>query len=42
LHIWSRLCSCISPQKLFLLLSFTYSRTSRIKLGDADTFQTYL
>jgi hypothetical protein len=29
LHIWSRLCRCISPQKLFLLLSLTYSRTSR-------------
>jgi hypothetical protein len=23
------LCRCISPQKLFLLLSLTYSRTSR-------------
>jgi hypothetical protein len=29
LHSWSRLCRCISPQKLFLLLSLTYSRTSR-------------
>jgi hypothetical protein len=29
LHIWSRLCRCISPQKLFLLLSLTYSRMSR-------------
>jgi hypothetical protein len=29
LHSWSRLCRCMSPQKLFLLLSFTYSRTSR-------------
>jgi hypothetical protein len=29
LHIWSRFCRCMSPQKLFLLLSFTYSRTSR-------------
>ena len=29
LHIWSRLCRCMSPQKLFLLLSLTYSRTSR-------------
>jgi hypothetical protein len=29
LHIWSRLCRCISPQKLFLLLSLTYLRTSR-------------
>jgi hypothetical protein len=28
-HIWSRLCRCMSPQKLFLLLSLTYSRTSR-------------
>jgi hypothetical protein len=29
LHIWSRLCRCMSPQILFLLLSVTYSRTSR-------------
>jgi hypothetical protein len=29
LHIWSRLCRCMSPQKFFLLLSLTYSRTSR-------------
>jgi hypothetical protein len=29
LHIWSRLCRCISPQKLFIMLSLTYSRTSR-------------
>jgi hypothetical protein len=29
LHIWSRLCRCMSPKKLFLLLSLTYSRTSR-------------
>jgi hypothetical protein len=29
LHRWSRLCRCMSPQKLFLLLSLTYSRTSR-------------
>jgi hypothetical protein len=29
LHIWSRLCRCMTPQKLFLLLSLTYSRTSR-------------
>jgi hypothetical protein len=29
LHILSRLCRCMSPQKLFLLLSLTYSRTSR-------------
>jgi hypothetical protein len=29
LHIWSRLCRCMSPQKLFLLLLLTYSRTSR-------------
>jgi hypothetical protein len=29
LHIWSRLCWCMSPQKLFLLLPLTYSRTSR-------------
>jgi hypothetical protein len=28
LNIWS-LCRCMSPQKLFLLLSLTYSRTSR-------------
>jgi hypothetical protein len=28
LPIWSRLCRCMSPQKLFLLL-LTYSRTSR-------------
>ena len=38
LHIWSRLCRCMSPQKLFLLLSLTYSWTSRVKLGDADTY----
>jgi hypothetical protein len=29
LHRWSRLCRCMSPQKLFLLLSLTYSRTRR-------------
>jgi hypothetical protein len=29
LHRWSRLCRCMLPQKLFLLLSLTYSRTSR-------------
>jgi hypothetical protein len=29
LHIWSRLWWCMSPQKIFLLLSLTYSRTSR-------------
>jgi hypothetical protein len=29
LYMWSRLCRCMSPQKLFLLLSLTYSRTSR-------------
>jgi hypothetical protein len=29
LHMWSTLCRCMSPQKLFLLLSLTYSRTSR-------------
>jgi hypothetical protein len=29
LHILSRLCRCMSPQKLFLLLSLTYLRTSR-------------
>jgi hypothetical protein len=29
LHRWSILCRCMSPQKLFLLLSLTYSRTSR-------------
>ena len=29
LHIWSRLCRCMSPQKLFLLLSLTYLRMSR-------------
>jgi hypothetical protein len=29
LPIWSRLWWCMSPQKLFLLLSLTYSRTSR-------------
>jgi hypothetical protein len=29
LHIWSRLCRCMSTQKLFLFLSLTYSRTSR-------------
>jgi hypothetical protein len=29
LHIWSRLCRCMSPQKLFFLLSLTYSRMSR-------------
>jgi hypothetical protein len=29
LHRWSRLRRCMSPQKLFLLLSLTYSRTSR-------------
>jgi hypothetical protein len=29
LHICSRFCRCMSPQKLFLLLSLTYSRTSR-------------
>jgi hypothetical protein len=29
LHIWSRLCRCMSPKKLFLLLSLIYSRTSR-------------
>jgi hypothetical protein len=28
-HRWSRLCRCMSPEKLFLLLSLTYSRTSR-------------
>jgi hypothetical protein len=29
LYIWSRLCRCMSSQKLFLLLSLTYSRTSK-------------
>ena len=33
--IWSRLCGSMSPQKLFCFYRFTYSRTSRTKLGDA-------
>ena len=33
--IWSRLCGSMSPQKLFCCYRFTYSRTSRTKLGDA-------
>jgi hypothetical protein len=43
LHIWSRLCRCMSPQKLFLLFCYhlpTRGR-ARVKLGDADTSPTY-
>ena len=39
--VWSRLCDSMSLQKLFLL-SLTYSGWAGVKLGDADTLQTYL
>ena len=39
--VWSWLCDSMSPQKLFLL-SLTYSGRAGVKLGDADTLQTYL
>jgi hypothetical protein len=42
LHIWSRLCRCMSPQKLFLCYHLPTQGRAGVKLGDADTSQTYL
>jgi hypothetical protein len=42
LHRWSRLCRCMSPQKLFLCYHLPTRGWAGVKLGDADTSQTYL
>jgi hypothetical protein len=42
LHRWSRLCWCISPQKLFFCYHLPTRGRAGVKLGDADTSQTYL
>jgi hypothetical protein len=35
LHIWSRLCRCMSPQKLFLCYHLPTRGRAGVKLGDA-------
>jgi hypothetical protein len=40
--LWSRLCRCMSPQKLFLCYHLPTRGWAGVKLGDADTSQTYL
>jgi hypothetical protein len=42
LHIWSRLWWCMSPQKLFFCYHLPTRGRAGVKLGDADTSQTYL
>jgi hypothetical protein len=42
LHRWSRLCRCMSPQKLFFCYHLPTRGRVGVKLGDADTSQTYL
>jgi hypothetical protein len=42
LHIWSRLCRCMSLQKLFFCYHLPTRGWAGVKLGDADTSQTYL
>jgi hypothetical protein len=42
LHIWSRLCRCMSPQKLFFCYHLPTRGRAWVKLGDADTSLTYL
>jgi hypothetical protein len=42
LHRWSRLCWCMSPQKLLFCYHLPTRGWAGVKLGDADTFQMYL
>jgi hypothetical protein len=42
LHRWSRLCRCMSHQKLFFCYHLLTRGRAGVKLGDADTSQTYL
>jgi hypothetical protein len=42
LHRWSRLCRCMSPQKLFFCYHLPTQGWAGAKLGDADTSQMYL
>jgi hypothetical protein len=41
LHWWSRLCRCISPQFFFFCYHLPTRGRAGVKLGDADTSQTY-
>jgi hypothetical protein len=42
LPIWSRLWWCMSPQNLFFCYHLPTRGRAGVKLGDADTSQTYL
>jgi hypothetical protein len=42
LHRWSRLCWCISPQKLFFVITYLLEDEQELSLGMLDMSQTYL
>jgi hypothetical protein len=42
LHTWSRLCRCMSPQKLFFVITYLLEDEQELSLGMLDTSQTYL
>jgi hypothetical protein len=42
LHRWSKLWWCMSPQKLLFCYHLPTQGRAGVKLGDADTSQTYL
>jgi hypothetical protein len=42
LHRWSRLCRCMSPQKLFFVITYLLEDEQELSLGMLDTSQMYL
>jgi hypothetical protein len=42
LHRWSRLSRCMSPQKVFFVITYLLEDEQELSLGMLDTSQTYL